>query len=696
MFSGRMIWMSMLMVLVSAAALLAADTVTPANDPPVARPTPLVEGLRDVHPRLLLTREDLPKLRVTSEKTPAGRSFFSAMSRYASSAQVPRDGKWISDATEAQKVGFWQAPAIGLHYLMKGDKASLEKGKAFLKVFVEAEHWETGAEQDSGMGAANIMIGAGLLYDWLYHELEPEFRQQARKKLLLQARRMYYRGHMKLVPGTHYWQGDPHNNHRWHRDAGLAACVLAVAESKSTDDLWIRSKLLEELSFIHKWLPHDGTSHESRSFWAFGMPHLSVAMDMASRCFGVKLLDHDYFKNAAMFRMQTMTPGLEDVFCYGDGGGTHFFNHFTLMATAHHKQADLQTAILKLVEVNPRAFGYGWWGVVWYDAAIPQGNPANLPLNYYFSDLGLGFARDGWDSKGVGVMFKCAPYGGWLLNRYRNENGFQYVNVAHDDPDANSFEIYARGSRLAMNDPYATKKLSSSQNTILVDGKGQIGEGEHWTQPGRGGVRDMTQTAWVTTWKDAGEIMVMEGEAGGSYPDLVRYRRTMIFVRGKYVLLLDDIRAKKPVELTWLVQGKEAAIIDEKSNRFGLADGATRMDFQMVSSSPVVAKVVTSTAEDKGKSMGWKQVQIATRGQAWATATVFDAWGRGKLEVTMGASAGRAVITVSGPGFSDTWTWAQATNAARPAGLEAKLHGGKTLTVGQADMAEIPYPGRGK
>ena len=57
-----------------------------------------------------------------------------------------------------------------------------------MKEFLAQEHWEgTGngkGEQDCGMSAANIMIGAGMALDVLWHDLDPEFREQYRKKCI--------------------------------------------------------------------------------------------------------------------------------------------------------------------------------------------------------------------------------------------------------------------------------------------------------------------------------------------------------------------------------------------------------------------------------------------------------------------------------------------------------------------------------
>ncbi|MCX7916750.1 MAG: heparinase II/III-family protein [bacterium] len=130
-------------------------------------------------------------------------------------------------------------------------------------------------------------------------------------------------------------------------------------------------------------------------------------------------------------------------------------------------------------------------------------------------------------------MFKCGPLGGYSLNKFRNENNFKYVNVAHDDLDANSFIIYTKGKFVATTDGYSRSKKSANHNTILVDGKGQIPpgrrEGDVWTQPATGQT-DMTQLAYITKFKDMGDVVISEGEVGRFYQNLRKFRRSFIWV----------------------------------------------------------------------------------------------------------------------------------------------------------------------
>jgi hypothetical protein len=666
--------------------------VVPETDDPVENPPAIIAALAGKHPRLLFDAAGLEAIKRLAESD-AGKPFFEQLLAYLPACVPPGDTKYLADATDAQRQGMWRLPTVALHAAMTGDAKSVERGIGFLRAFAAQENWETGSERDCGMGAANILVGAALGYDWLYDRLDPEFREAFRRKLLLMARRMAYGGHEMRQKSTHYWQQDPQNNHRWHRDAGLALAALAVA-GDGPGDAWLLARLKKELDFIHEWLPPDGSCHESPSYMIFGGPYLMLAMHASDRCLGTAYLDHPYFKHTPLFRMHTLAPGLAQAYTYGDGGGTGFINNYHFQCTGRHRLADLQAGLLASSRADKDAFQYGWTSLVWFDATVTGGSLERIPTAALFPDLGVASMRDSWGDGGAAALFKCGPYGGRRLNEYRNANEFRYINVAHDDPDANMFVLFAGGAFLAETDRYASKaKLTSSHNTILVNGKGQRGEGKGWTQPL--GKTDMLTLASIVTWKDTGDVVVTEGEAGGAYPDLDAFRRAFIWVKGGYVLVLDDIRVRggKEAEVTWLVQGPDLVPVDGVANAWRLVKGDASCPLGVAADRPFQAAIVDSTAAHRDTSLGYKQLQLRCTAPRWRVACVYDLWNRGNVALKATAFADDAVtLTVAGPGFEDAWTWRPATDAATPSVLEGKRAGGFAVTVGPADKAPAGGP----
>jgi hypothetical protein len=156
--------------------------------------------------------------------------------------------------------------------------------------------------------------------------------------------------------------------------------------------------------------------------------------------------------------------------------------------------------------------------------------------------------RQSWtDPKALAAFFKCGPYGGHLLNGYRDS--FQpahYVNVAHDHPDAGEFLLAWDGQLFAMESGDA--KETRQHNTILVNSKGQEGEGEEYTQP----IQNMGTRAKIEQYFGSPGFGMVRGEAGRFYAGLGWFARTFLYVDDAYLLVVDEIKAPKPVNIDWL------------------------------------------------------------------------------------------------------------------------------------------------
>ena len=657
--------------------------VVPDKDPAVegTTVTKLLESVRDVHPRVLFGPDEIEDLR-TFYKSPKAKKFREALLAYLPSCNAPQEPKFLRDATDGQRHGYWRMPTVGLHYVLTGDRQSFQKAVGYLKLLLSLPNWETGGELDSGMSAGNIMVGAGLCFDWLYNELDPEFREQFRRKLRYHARAMYHGGHLMKNKGTHYWQNDPANNHRWHRNAGMVLCALAAADG-SAEEQWLLSRVRAEMDYVAKWLPEDGTCHEGPGYLVFGTSHLTLAVQAMDRCFGTKYLEQPYFKNTPAFLIHCLQPGLTNIFPFGDaGGGIGNYAAFLYKGASVAQDRDLHAALEAIRAIKGESFEmFSWFALLWYDPDLEGGSLDSLPRAAFFDDLGLLTLRDGWAADRVGAMFKCGPFGGYRLNEFRNEGARpRYINVAHDDPDANSFILRTGGELVAETSRYSKHKKSANHNTILINGIGQTvpgrKEGSVWSQPGG---PDMSKMAVVTIRKDAGDIVAIEGEAAGAYPALrgkrpalKRFRRIFVWVKGAYVLALDDVRAPVPVEIDWRMQGGKLTATDADNGRYQLAKSKATCDFQLVSDHTFEAQIVESSADNRGKSLGWQQLQARTKAQTVRYASVYDPWHLGGLTVALNPTGpDAATVTVKGPDFEDTWTWQAGASPFEPSTLES-------------------------
>jgi len=685
--------------------------VVPDADPQAEGTIPKFRpGLLEQHPRVLFTQADVAKIREFYE-SPSGAPWRAQLDAYAAASTPPASAaqaKFLTDATDGQRHGLWRLPTVALHYLLTGNATSKERVLTYLRILLELPSWETGSEKDAGMSSANIMIGAALAFDWLYNELDPEFREKFRQKLWYQARAQYYGGHLNRNNSMGYWQGDTHNNHRWHRNAGMTLAVLAAYTGDPSQD-WFLKTTLDELEYVAKWLPEDGTSHEGPGYLIFGGNHLALGFDAVDHCLGTDLLQEPFFKNIGYFRILSMTSGLKTPLAFGDNAprGLGSYGNFLLLGAVANQQPEVAAMLRELVKRTPGLMEYGWFSLIWDRPDWGNGSTANFPTIGYFPDVGVAYLHDSWSDEGVSAMFKSSPFGGFKLNEFRTkpDGKFQYVNVAHDDPDANSFIIAKGNNLLAQTDGYSSQKRSQNHNTILINGMGQMAagrpEGGGWAQPSAG---DMSKMAFITGWLQSGAVVGVEGEAAGSYlaytdkktgtsrPALERFRRSFFWVKGDYILVLDDVRAASPVEVTWLVQGEK--LTESAPGRYVLEAEGDQCPVQLVADSEFTAKIGPSPADDRGKALGWQQLQATSAPVPRIRfASVANPWGREDLTVTLTAkSPDEAVVTVRSKDFTDEWTWRAAEGERTPSLIQAKRVQGKAPEGFPLDFSRATQP----
>jgi hypothetical protein len=674
--------------------VLGEEPIMPPTDPSAhgGPPVRYREAVAGRHPRLLITPDRVADLKAFYH-SPEGRLYREQLEAQLEGCTVPKDRKTTTGW--GQQHGLFNIPTAALHYLATGNPNSREKSVAYLKWLAGTADWSAGGEpavedtveayaavlekmmrfgpqgeRNSDHAASFTMVGAALTWDWLYHDLDPAFREQFRKILWQHARAMYYGGHLKGNPGGDYWRGVPAYNHRWYRDWGMGLAALGAAEGRP-EEQWFLREVQKELAFMGQWLPVDGSQHEGPGYGS-SAGALGMTFQVSDELTGTHYLDSPFYRNAAAYTLHISAPGMDQAMYFADCFTRAIsFHPYFLKTAALHRQPDVIAGIRRALEVNQRGWGIrglAWLSLLCDDPKVAGGDYRRLPTTAFLPDLGIAVIRDSWDDAAVATRFKCGPMGGYKANAWREsaktkDGRLPYLNVAHDHPDANSFTLFGNGDYMAETDRYPIRpgKFSSGHNTILINGLGQAAdgrpEGQEWQQPGNG---DMTEMGVITAFRDAGDVVVVEGEAAGSYlkyrdargsrPALNRFRRTLIWVKGDYLLVFDDIRAPEPVAVTYLMQGARLEPIEEATGRYRLSKNRAECEFQLVSDTPLENKIGESTANDHSKLLGWKQLQATARGAAVRLASVFDPWQRTGLTVTLSADGpDRATLTVTGP-----------------------------------------------
>lgn len=683
----------------------------PATDPAASSAPELRAELRGKHPRLLFTAAQIPALKANIAASPLLKQVADRVIAESKRFRVPKENPLAvvmgDTAALSQANGQW--PAYAYAYALEPNPQTLETITHILRRMLEQPYWADTAELDSNMGAACNLYAVAVLYDAAHDDLDPQLRREVAERLLVQARRMLYLGHkqLSLMP-IKYWQQDPAPNHRWYRLRGLAAAVLAIADVPGLDTAYLRQELRREAEFIMKWYPEEGDCHEGSGYQQFGLRSLYDAATILDHGFGTQFAQNVGFANAWKQQLYYWVPADNSLVSFGDaqnaplrfGYDDSVFFAGPRLSRDAHAQAALRRRMEMMMAPLPdgRPFPAPWTLLAYYDPTLTGGDYRAVPPNHLFTDLGAATFRDSWEKDAIIFTFKCGPYGGYALNAYRhahlNAQGLpHYVNIAHDDPDANAFSLTVGAEKLFHPGVYSTRKLTRDNNTLTVGLEGQVNDGEEWTQPVADG--DMRELSFLTGWKtdDKGRAII-EGETGPAYRGkLERFRRTAVWLPGDYILLLDDVRptASAKDRLIWRGVVPDGRFPRPEEGRAKIvAESGLEVPLQFLSDRPLEAALDDWFIGGRWGHLLARQFQFSAAPEPVRFACLIDPWRRG-ASLAMTTEGETVTLTVTGLSGTDVWKWSPAEGAKTPSTLRGTRDGRALLALTPADTAPAAH-----
>ena len=160
-------------------------------------------------------------------------------------------------------------------------------------------------------------------------------------------------------------------------------------------------------------------------------------------------------------------------------------------------------------------------------------------------------ARSDWSGAESLIGFKCGPHCGYkALNEMKVDPGSGHVH-----PDAGAFLIFAHGDWLISDDGY-TFKTTAFQNTLVINGVGQEGEGHQWFQGQT--LMESKRHAGILAAVPGDDMDYLAGEASGAYPaaaGLKRFTRSIFFLKPATWVVVDEIEAERPSALDLYFHG---------------------------------------------------------------------------------------------------------------------------------------------
>ncbi len=517
---------------------------------------PALSARRNVHPRLYLTTKRIAELKKKIRTEPY-RSFLAEIRQVADRGVKTGPPKYRARKLPEGHSGaeqLWQRgvgnmmPHLAIMYVLTGEKKYLDSAKEWMLASAAYPTWGLGQKDGMDLETGHQLFGLALGYDWLYHDLDEKTRSTIRKCMVRRGRGMFE----KMVTRSAWWHRAYLQNHQWVNITGLSAAGMALYGEVENIDGWITIPL-KKYKKVMASLGADGASHEGVPYWSYGIEFMLKYMDLARDLLGEDLFkDNAWFKNTTSFVQYSM---LGRKYWTRDASQMSFADaprywwygpdHMLRKLAAEYRDGHAQWLADETDKAGVCKCSACFLNLLWFDPTVKPVPPTDLPTFKHFDDMELVFMRSGWDSAESLFAFKCGPcIGHHAIKTFSYDPG-----AGHVHPDAGAFQLFAYGDWLITDDRYAFKE-TVNQNTALINGIGQIGEGSMWFSGGSLYARGRGPK--ILRAFAGREFDYVIGDVTAAYKDkagLKKFLRHVFHIKPDCWIIVDEFETKEPAKI---------------------------------------------------------------------------------------------------------------------------------------------------
>ena len=455
-----------------------------------------------------------------------------------------------------------QLMAAALVYLIERDDRYGLLAEKMVRVLVDHVLWGDprvyGADADLMWKA----MYCALAMDWLGDLIAPDERRALRDRLVENGLLVY---RWAMENDQAYWKGRIANLTPIS-DSVASALALCLRDESVDADAVLRIAR-EDIGTPIRAFPPDGSWPESVNYWAVflrGVILHGAAME------SVTGTDDGVFsmpgmKDAGYFPVYFTPRGVPAGFNDGMNRGAAPFLHllarrydqplFSMYADAYGGEGE-----------NRRS---DWYTVMWRSPGVPYQPPAPCTeVGDRPAPAALGSEMTGlkrlrvYEEVRWAALASCWPDPALYVSF---KSGYAVPGFGHTSRDLNAIQVVAEGEPLIRRShDYSTPPEGYS--TTLVDGKPQ--------GPG---------TGTFLYWEEASRHLAIAAEADRSFGvGVSRVRRHIIMVDGRYLVVVDEVRADRPVRVTFMAQ--TAGEIHSDAGRCEIRGKKTRLSMAFAGS----------------------------------------------------------------------------------------------------------------
>ncbi|MGH9722639.1 MAG: DUF4962 domain-containing protein [Bryobacteraceae bacterium] len=512
------------------------------------------------HPRLMLRPEELAGFRRARTGTQEERWNVAAggADRYLKTdlIQEPRPwtgGKWnapewranYSQASRAVEI----AETLAFCYMLSGDR---RYGEGARKWLMHVSSWDplgtTSMEVNDEAGMPILHIGSRA-YDWAYEALTEADREKLRAVFRVRGEEAYHR-----------LRNIPHEQRAYHSHAGRMWHFLGEAAIAYYGEIpEARTWLDYALTIFWSWYPaygdEDGGWGQGFSYWNSYVNRSTWWLDALNAALQVDGTEKPFYRHVGDFPLYIAPPG----------GALVGFGDFAEQRP--RGQQAIPVSFFARLRNKPE------WQ--WYAEAWGKGDGAPGPIGFLRAarpgPVPVAKAPSDWPAA---KLFRGAGWATMHTNLLDGASDVQIAfrsaalgNISHSHSDQNAIVLGAFGSPLLVNtgirpwygSPFCKEWYwtTKAHNALEIDGRGQPKTGE--------------AKGSVIVFRPGAGYDYVAGEVASGYGDHVeRYRRHLVFLKPEVLVMVDEVRAKKPVPLKMWLHGLAPFAIDAAASRISL------------------------------------------------------------------------------------------------------------------------------